>query len=214
MLEEIENIRKLIAGGKTEEAIDRLLSLIKESHTELRNQVLILSSRLGSEIRDRRLGINVDKNEVAQINLGVLEILDEIEHSVKNRIKRLNLEIEGEEIEEHGNTNDSPKNKKNAVIHRGLLEEIKNIIIESLYDSKVEITKIRATIIDDNFQYWEAYVSEESRWLSKNKKVISNTLYCFWIFNLNVLNFSWKHDFIELHVYVKDHEVRFFKMKK
>ncbi|MCB0479615.1 MAG: hypothetical protein KDC84_15715 [Crocinitomicaceae bacterium] len=207
MLEQIEEIRLLISKGFPEEAIELLSSMVKDRTPMLRNQVLLLSSKLGYQNRNRRIGIDVDQQEIQQVNLGILEILDELEQGLREKMRNLKVELQDEA------SKPIKKNKWDDKKIRPLLEVIRNTIIENLLDEKIEITKIRATIIDDNFQYWEMILSDQGKHSFDKDETIPRILYRFHKNELNVLNFIWNIGKIHFHTYIKDHQIGYFELK-
>jgi hypothetical protein len=208
MFDQIENIRDLVASGDTEDAITNLLQLVN-FFPKLRNQVLLLSSRLSKENMNRRLGLSFNNQELVQIEFGTLDILDEMEGNVKFKIKSIKLEIDEKSIASRYSSKE--KNMKDI---RPLLDDMKNILIEIFLNAEVEIIKLKVSVLDEHFQFWEIILSDESKKRCNDKLVLSKIFYFFYLNELNVLNFSYDLDYITLNTYIYENRISFFKVKR
>lgn len=80
-----ENIKLLISQDKTELAIKALSKYVsKLADNDLENQLSILSYNLSVAKREKRLGVLDDNTPFNKINLGLLELIDEIQNTQSN----------------------------------------------------------------------------------------------------------------------------------
>jgi hypothetical protein len=74
----LDNIKKLISQGDTQEAIDALQDLLKERNSKLLNQTYLLESQFKELQSKIRLGIQSEATELNRINMSLLSICDDI----------------------------------------------------------------------------------------------------------------------------------------
>ena len=77
-----EEVKELIANGKTEEALEWLQSILKEKDTNLLNQTYLLQSQYKDIQKRLRLGLQDASTEVNRINFTLLTICDDVEKVV------------------------------------------------------------------------------------------------------------------------------------
>jgi hypothetical protein len=77
-----EEVKELIANGKTEEALEWLQSILKEHDKDLLNQTYLLQTQY-KDVQNRvRLGLKDASTDLNRINLTLLTICDDVEKVV------------------------------------------------------------------------------------------------------------------------------------
>jgi hypothetical protein len=74
-----EEVKELIANGKTEEALEWLQSILKEKDTNLLNQTYLLQSQYIDIQKRLRLGLQDASVELQRVNFTLLTICDDVE---------------------------------------------------------------------------------------------------------------------------------------
>jgi hypothetical protein len=77
-----EEVKELIANGKTEEALEWLQSILKEHDTDLLNQAYLLQAQYLDIQKRLRLGLQDASTELNRINFTLLTICDDVEKVV------------------------------------------------------------------------------------------------------------------------------------
>lgn len=194
----IEKCRMQIAQGQTEDAISSLLAEFKKRKTSQYSEILILSSQLSTFNKKVNLGLSYNNEELSRINYSVLKIIDGIEN-YENLSEGF--------IQEDNQIGQLGKKYIEDEIDRDRLDFLKNRILETFLQNKIEITKIRAMI---GF----AYIIFELRLVQglglnifKNKEdVIKNLLFEFNQIDLNVYSVKWQHDLITLYLHHENYK--------
>jgi hypothetical protein len=86
---DIENIKHLIAEGKTKEAIDSFQALLDGSNREELNQLLLLKSQYNDEMKKMQLGLMDASTNLSRINFALLTLCDQVQkvdikHDISN----------------------------------------------------------------------------------------------------------------------------------
>ena len=84
-----EEIKKLIANGRIDKSLDKLIEEINQIRDEqTKNDFILQSSRLKRILREKNLGIESSENinlTVNQITNGVLSMIDEVDNEINKK---------------------------------------------------------------------------------------------------------------------------------
>jgi hypothetical protein len=97
----INNVKQLIAEGKTKEALDTFQTLLEGSGREEFNQSLLLESQYNEVIKKAQLGLMDANVEVSRINFALLSLCDQVDI----------LEIRAQQTEQKVTETDKSNNK-------------------------------------------------------------------------------------------------------
>ncbi len=75
----VNNIKKLISEGDTQEAIDAIQEILEGTNSKLLNQTYLLESQFKELQSKIRLGIQSEATELNRINMSLLSICDDIQ---------------------------------------------------------------------------------------------------------------------------------------
>ncbi len=155
-----EEIKKLIANGRIDKALDILIeevNLIKDERT--RNDFILQSSRLMRILREKNLGIASPENisiTLNQITNGVLSMIDEVDDEISKSKKTDSpgtienndeallselSEIIGREV------SNIPSEKRNSIIHQIKLYRINKQNLESAEEASAKWGELVPPII-------------------------------------------------------------------
>jgi hypothetical protein len=109
----INNVKQLIAEGKTKEALDTFQTLLEDSGREEFNQSLLLESQYNEVIKKAQLGLMDANVEVSRINFALLSLCDQVNI----------LEIRAQQTEQKVSDTEKTNNKSvvTALIVFGIL---------------------------------------------------------------------------------------------
>ena len=74
-----EQVKQLIANGKTQEAIEWLQHILKDKDTNLLNQTYLLEGQYKDLVKKMQLGLQDTITDVNRINFALLNLCDEID---------------------------------------------------------------------------------------------------------------------------------------
>ena len=106
-----EQVKELIANGKTEEALEWLQSILKEKDTNLLNQTYLLQSQYLDIQKRLRLGLQDASTELQRVNFTLLTICDDVEKAGITGEK--SVKKQGSKSYNHNNNNDTDNSDDN-----------------------------------------------------------------------------------------------------
>ncbi len=182
MNEEIESIRKLIAGNQTDKALGIFIKISK-LNPEFKNQLLTLSSKFNDVRKKENLGL-ISSNDTfmaySQINFSVLNLLSEYENNI------LDSSLIPKTVFISYNHNDSgvanklkeklKANNINVTIDSESLQagdDIKNFIEKSVRDTETTISIISKNSLLSAWVAMESINTYYQEKTEKNKKFIA-----------------------------------------
>jgi hypothetical protein len=155
-----ENIKRLIADGRVDKALDNLIDGINLiDDTQTKNDFILQSSRLKRIFREKNLGIESSENAnvtINQITNSVLLMIDEVDHEINRVIEPKAFSImessDNELLLELSTILDEkiktiPTDKKNAIIHQVELYRISKQNLESAEKASAKWGELVPSII-------------------------------------------------------------------
>jgi Effector-associated domain 11 len=92
-----EEVKELIANGKTEEALEWLQTILKEKDTNLLNQTYLLQSQYIDIQKRLRLGLQDASTDLQRVNFTLLTICDDVEKAgITGEKKRVGAEVKND----------------------------------------------------------------------------------------------------------------------
>lgn len=191
MEKHLEECRVLVAKGRLEDAISKLIDITKPRKTSYYTEILLLSSQLSVIARKESLGLGYENEDFSRISLSILKTLNELENH-----NNLSEGFEKEAIK-------AKKKFIQSESNRELLEFQKDTIIEVTLENGIELTKIRVEIKPASMNFELTVASSLTLDVLKNKEsVIKNLLFDFHQIEFNVYLLKWIKN--KIHIYIHD----------